>query len=131
MVFWPRHWLDGRHVPLSLPATRVPREGGYCDDFSPRPSLAITLCESDPCDKGHPSPGLSKLSMIKVKEESEKVGLKINIQKTKIQASGPITTWQIDGDTVETGADFIFGAPKSLWMVTAAMKLKDACSLEG
>ena len=67
---------------------------------------------------------------MKVKEESEKVGLKLNIQKTKIMASGPITSWKIDGETVETVSDFIFGAPKSLQMVTAAMKLKDACSLE-
>ena len=66
-----------------------------------------------------------------VKEESEKVGLKLNIQKTKIMASGPITSWQIDGETVETVADFILGAPKSLQMLTEAMKLKDACSLEG
>ena len=67
-----------------------------------------------------------------VKEESEKVGLKLNIQKTKIMASGPITSWQTDGETVETVSDFIFGgAPKSLQMVTAAMKLKDAYSLEG
>ena len=66
-----------------------------------------------------------------MKEESEKVGLKINIQKTKIMASGPITSWQIDGETVETMSDFIFWAPKSLQMVTAAMKLKDAYSLEG
>ena len=65
---------------------------------------------------------------MKVKMESEKVGLKLNIQKTKIMASGPITSWQIDGETV---TDFIFWAPKSLQMVTAAMKLKDACSLEG
>ena len=65
---------------------------------------------------------------MRVKEESEKVGLKLNIQKT--MASGPITSWEIDGETVETGSDFIFGAPKSLQMVTAAMKLKDACSLE-
>ena len=65
---------------------------------------------------------------MKVKEESEKVGLKLNIQKTKIMASGPVTSWQIDGETV---ADFIFGAPKSLQMVTAAMKLKDAYSVEG
>ena len=62
--------------------------------------------------------------------ESEKVGLKLNIQKTKIMASGPITSWQIDGEIVETVSDFIFWAPKSLQMVTAAMKLKDACSLE-
>ena len=67
---------------------------------------------------------------MKVKEESEKVGLKLNIQKTKIVASGPITSWQIDGETVEAVRDFIFEVPKSLQMVTAAMKLKDACSLE-
>ena len=66
-----------------------------------------------------------------MKEESEKVGLKLNIQKTRIMASGPITSWQIDGETVETVADFIFEAPKSLQMVTAAMKLKDTYSLEG
>ena len=64
-------------------------------------------------------------------EESAKVDLKLNIQKTKIMVSGPITSWQIDGKTVETVADFIFGAPKSLQMVIAAMKLKDAYSLEG
>ena len=68
---------------------------------------------------------------MKVKEESEKIGLKLNIQKTKIIASGPITSWQIDAETVETVADFIWGAPKSLQMVTAPMKLKDAYSLEG
>ena len=67
---------------------------------------------------------------MKVKEESEKVGLKLNIQKTKIMASGPITSWQIDGETMETVTDFIFWAPKSLQMVTAAMILKDTCSLE-
>ena len=67
---------------------------------------------------------------MKMKEESEKVGLKLNIQKTKIMASGPITSWEIDGETVETVADFILGAPKSLQMVIAAMKLKDAYSLE-
>ncbi|GBE63538.1 zinc finger protein 33B [Babesia ovata] len=72
-----------------------------------------------------------KSLLMKVKEESEKVGLKLNIQKTKIMASGPITSWQIDGETVETVADFILGAPKSLQMVTAAMKLKDTYSLEG
>ena len=71
-----------------------------------------------------------KSLLMKVKEESEKVGLKLNIQKTKIMASGPITSWQIDGETVETVADFIFWAPKSLQMVIAAMKLKDACSSE-
>ena len=68
---------------------------------------------------------------MKVKEESEKVGFKLNIQKMKIMASGPITSWEIDGETVETVADFNFWAPKSLQMVIAAMKLKDAYSLEG
>ena len=68
---------------------------------------------------------------MKVNVESEKVGLKLNIQKTKIMASGPITSWEIDGETVETVADFIFLGSKSLQMVTAAMKLKDASSLEG
>ena len=71
-----------------------------------------------------------KSLLMKVKEESEKVGLKLNIQKTKIMASGHITSWQIDGKTMETVTDFIFLTPKSLQMVTAAMKLKDACSLE-
>ena len=68
---------------------------------------------------------------MKVKEESENVGLKLNIQKTKIMASSPIISWQIDEETMETVRDFILGAPKSLQMVSAAMKLKDACSLEG
>ena len=72
-----------------------------------------------------------KSLLMKVKEESEKVGLKLNIQKMKTMASSPITSWQIDGETVDTVADLIFWAPKSLQMVTAAMKLKDACSLEG
>ena len=72
-----------------------------------------------------------KSLLMKVKEETEKAGLKFNIQKTKIMASGPITSWHIDGETVETVADFIFGAPKSLQTVIAAMKLKDAYSLEG
>ena len=71
-----------------------------------------------------------KSFLVKMKEESEKVGLKLNIQKTKIMASSPITSWQIDGETVETVADFIFWAPKSLQMVIADMKLKDAYSLE-
>ena len=71
-----------------------------------------------------------KSLLMKVKEESEKVVLKLNIQKTKIMASGPITSWEIDGETVETESDFL-GAPKSLQMVIAAMKLKDAYSLEG
>ena len=72
-----------------------------------------------------------KSLLMKVKEESEKVYLKLNIQKTKIMASGPITSWEIDGETVETVSDFIFLTPKSLQMVIAAMKLKDAYSLEG
>ena len=71
-----------------------------------------------------------KSLLMKVKEETEKVGLKLNIQKTKIMASGPITSWQIDGETVETVSNFIFWAPKSLQMVTAPIKLKDTCSLE-
>ena len=71
-----------------------------------------------------------KSLLMEVKEESEKAGLKLNIQKTKIMASSPITSWQVDGETVETVTDLIFGAPKSLQMVTAAMKLKDSWSLE-
>ena len=71
-----------------------------------------------------------KSPLMKVKEESEKASLKLNIQKTKIMASGPITSWQIDGETVETVADFFFWTPKSLWMMIAAMKLKDAYSLK-
>ena len=72
-----------------------------------------------------------KSLLLKVNEESEKVGLKLNIQTTKIMASGPITSWEIDGETVEIVADTIFVSPKSLQNVTAAMKLEDACSLEG
>ena len=72
-----------------------------------------------------------KSLLMKVKAESEKVGLKLNIQKTKIMASGPITSWEIDGETVVTVSDFIWGAPKSLQMVTAVLKLKDTYSLEG
>ena len=72
-----------------------------------------------------------KSLLMKVKEESEKVSVKLNIQQTKIMASGPITSWQIDGETVETVSDFIVGGSKSLQMVIAAMKLKDTCSLEG
>ena len=71
-----------------------------------------------------------KSLLMKVKEESEKVGLKFHIQETRIMASSPITSWQIDGETMETETDFILGSPKSLQMVTTAMKLKDACSLE-
>ena len=72
-----------------------------------------------------------KSLLMNMKEESEKVGFKLNIQKTKIMASGPIISWEIDGETVETVSDLIFWAPKSLQMVTSAMKLKDAYSLEG
>ena len=72
-----------------------------------------------------------KSLLMKVKEESEKVGLKLNMQKTKIMAFSPITLWQIDGETVETVTDFILGVPNSLQMVTAAMKLEDDCFLEG
>ena len=71
-----------------------------------------------------------KSLLMKVKEESENAGLKLNIQKTKIMASSPITSWQVNGETMETVTEFIFWAPKSLQMVTVAMKLKDACSLE-
>ena len=71
-----------------------------------------------------------KSLLMKMKDKSEKIGLKLNIQKTKVTASGPITSWQIDGEIMETVTDFIFGAPKSLQMMTATMKLKDACSLE-
>ena len=71
-----------------------------------------------------------KYLLMKLKDESEKAGLKLNIQKTKIMASSPITSWQIDGETMETVTDYFWGAPKSLQMVTAATKLKDTCSLE-
>ena len=71
-----------------------------------------------------------KSLLMKVKVESEKVGLKLNIQKTKIMASGPISSWQIDGEKMKTVTEFIWGAPKSLQIVTVAMKLKDTCSLE-
>ena len=86
----------------------------YADDTTPRAESEEEL----------------KNPLMKVKEESEKVGLKLNIQKTKIIASGPITSWQIDGETVETVSDFVFLGSKLLQMVIAAMKLKDACSLE-
>ena len=77
------------------------------------------------------SEGELKILLMKVKEESHKVGLKLNIQKTKIMASGPMTSWKIDGETVQTVSNFTFWAPKSLQMVTAAMKLEDSYSLEG
>ena len=86
----------------------------YADDTTP-----MAECEEE-----------LKSLLMKMKEESEKVGFKLNIQKTKIMASGPIISWQIDGETMETVTDFIFWAPKSVQMVTPTMKLKDACSLE-
>ena len=82
------------------------------------------------CQKVAESKEELKSLLMKVKEESETVGLKLNIQKTKIMTSGPITSWQIDGATMETVTDFIFSGPKSLWTVTVAMKLKDTCFLE-
>ena len=89
-----------------------------------------TISMEKKCKKAKSEEQLKSLLM-KVKEESKKVGLNLNIQKTKIMASGPITSCQIDGETVETVTDYFWGAPKSLQMMTAAMKLKDAYSLEG
>ena len=93
-------------------------------------SISITSDADDITLKTESEEELKSL-LVKVKEESEKVGLKLNIQKTKIMASGPITPWEVDGETVETVSDLFIGAPKSLQMVIAAMKLKDAYSLEG
>ena len=93
--------------------------------------ISITLRYADETTLMAESEEELKSLLMKVKEESEKVGLKLNIQKTKITASGPITSWEIDGETVETVRLYFFWAPKSLQMVTAAMKLKDAYSLEG
>ena len=107
-------WLD--HQPLSGDGPIVAL-GGIQSFF--HPCLQILSGDEVFC--------VLLLEKMKVKEESEKVGLKLNIQKTKIMASGPITSWEIDGETV---ADLFFWAPKSLQMVTAAMKLKDTCSLE-
>ena len=106
--------LDGAQAGIKI-AGRNSNNLRYADD-----TTLMAECEEE-----------LKSLLMKVKEESEKVGLKFNIQKTKIMASGPIISWQIDGETVETVADFIFWAPKSQQMVTAAMKLKDAYSLEG
>ena len=89
----------------------------------------VKICISETSLKAESEEKLKSLLM-KVKEESEKLGLKLNVQKTKIMASGPITSWEIDGETVDTVSEFIFGASKSLQMVTAAMKLKDVYSLE-
>ena len=100
-----------------------------CVDYWGKQNLHYS-CLENPMNSMKRQKELKSLLM-KVKEESEKVCLKLNIQKMKIMASGPITSWQIDGETMETVIDFIVGAPKSLQMVTAAMKLRDTCSLEG
>ena len=105
--------LDEAQVGIKLPRRNI-NNLKYADD-------TILMAESEE---------ELKSLLMRVKEESEKVGLKLNIQKTKIMASGPITSWEIDGETVEAVSDFIFWAPKSLQMVTAVMKLKDTCSLE-
>ena len=107
MPGWMKHKLESR-LPGEIPIT------SYTDDTT-------LMAESEE---------ELKSLLMKVKEESEKVGLKLSIQRTKIMASGPITSWQIDGETMETVSDFILGAPKSLQMVSAAMKLKDTYSLE-
>ena len=109
MLGWKKHKLESRLL----------GEISVTSDMQMTPPLFMSESEEE-----------LKSFLMKVKEKSEKVGLKLNIQKTKIMASGPITSWEIDGETVETVTDFIFLAPKSLQMVTAAMKLKDACSLE-
>ena len=106
MLGWKKHKLESRLLEENINNLR------YADDTT-------LLAESE--EEG-------KSLLMKVKEESEKVGLKLNIQKMKIMASGPITSWEIDGETVETVTDFISWAPKSLQMVTAAVKLKDAFS---
>ena len=111
MLGWRKHKLESR---LPIKTGRNINNLRYADDTT-------LMAESEEELKSF---------LMKVKE-SEKVGLKLNIQKTKIMASGPITSWQTDGETVETVSDFIFWAPKSLQMVTAAMKLKDTYSLEG
>ena len=108
MLGWKKHKLE----------SRLPGEISVTSDMQITPPLWQKVEEL-------------KSLLMKVKEESEKVGLKLNIQKTNIMAFGPITSWEIDGDTVETVSDFFFSAPKSLQMVTATMKLKDAYSLEG
>ena len=108
MLGWMKHKLE----------SRLPGEISITSDTQMTPPL---LAESEE---------ELKSLLMKVKEESEKVGLKLNIQKTKIMASSPVTSWKIDGETVETVSDFILGAPKSLQLVTAVMKLKDTCSLE-
>ena len=108
MPGWMKHMLESRFLGEIINNLR------YADDTTLTAESAEEL----------------KSLLMKVKEDSEKVGLRLNIQKTKITASDPITSWQIDGEIVETVTDFILGAPKSLQMVTIAMKLKDACFLE-
>ena len=108
MPDWMKHKLE----------SRLPREMSIISDIQMIPSLWQKVKRKNNF-------------LMKVKEESEKVGLKLNVQKTKIMASSPITSWQIDGETMETLTDYFLGAPKSLQMVTAAMKLKDAYSLDG
>ena len=103
--------LDEGQTGIKIPGRKI-NNFRYTDD-------TILIAESE-----------EELKSLLMKEESEKCGLKFNIQKTKVMASGPITSWQIDGETVETVADFIFWTPKSLQMVTAAMELKDTCFLE-
>ena len=107
MLGWMKHKLESR-LPGEIPITR------YTDDTTLMAESKEEL----------------KWLLMKVKEESENVGLKLNIQKTKIMASGPISSWQIDGEKVKTVTDLFWGAPKSLQMVSVAMKLKDTCSLE-
>ena len=109
MLGWMKHKLESRIVGRNINNLK------YADDTT-------LMAESEK---------ELKSLLMKVKEEGEKVGLKLNIQKTKIMASGPITSWEIDGEAVETVADLIFLAQKSLQMVIVAMKLKDTCSLEG
>ena len=106
-------WLDEAQAGIKIAGRNI-NHLRYADD-----TTLMAESEEEP-----------KSLLMKVKEESEKVGLKLNIQKKKIMASGPITSWEIDGERVETVSDFNLGAPKSLQMVTAAMKLKDACCLE-
>ena len=113
MLDWKKHKLESR-LPGEISITSDINNLRYADDTT-------LMAESEEL----------KSLLMKVKEESEKVGLKLNIQKTKITAPSPITSWQIDGETVKTVADFIFWASKSLQMVIAAMKLKDTYSLEG
>ena len=114
MLGWRKHKLESR-LPGEISITSDMTDDIYADDTTLMAESKEEL----------------KSLLMKVKEESEKVGLKFNIQKTKIMTSGPITSWEIDGETMETVSDFIFlGSPKSLQMVTATMKLKDAYSLE-